>query len=196
MKIPKGQAGYINSQKRQYLLRSLLFLALVIVIYAISQIIKSDYSKYIVVCSALLILPAAQNISRYLLFARYKSASEEYFNKMDSISNEIKIFSEMIVVSGKKTIYFDYIAITDGNIVACEKLNTNNQSKIQNKLRESKEILRKIYNGKGLNIKIDIFVTEEEMYNFLNKIIKGIQNNNIDDFKKQELERTIINNSI
>lgn len=186
MKKIKGSIGYIDFYKKKYLRLSLIFLIIIIALYITGKIFPSKYFIYFAVLSALMILPASQQLSRYLVFSRYRSASKDYYEKLVEVDKKLVVYADLIIVYKKKTLFFDYIIITDRSIIGCYK---------QKNIIDAKTGIEGIYKQSGYNYPVIILENEEETLKYINKNIKNTLNN-IDEKTQEKLSTIILQNSI
>lgn len=186
MKILKGSYGYVDFYKKKYLRLSLIFIILIIALYIIGKFLPSNYFIYFAIFSALMILPASQQLSRYLVFYRYKSASKLYYDKFVEADNKLAVYVDLIVVYKKKTLFFDFIIITDKNIVGCFK---------GKNIDDAQTVLKDIYKQSGYSYPVILFETEEETIRHINETLKNTLNN-IDEKVQEKLSTIILQSSI
>ncbi|PKM50219.1 MAG: hypothetical protein CVV02_12065 [Firmicutes bacterium HGW-Firmicutes-7] len=194
MKKIKGENGYIDYYKKQYLIISVAFLVAVMTIYIIGNIFAKSYFVYFAVLSALMILPASQYLTKYLLFVRYKSGASDYYEKFKGLHEQMLVLSDLIVVKGKQTLYFDFIIFSDKNILACHKQKSGDVKKNE-RLQVAKSLLQNIYHPNGYDIPIIVFDCEEELLAYLIKNVASIMNSN-NEAKQDKLANLILNSAI
>lgn len=187
-----GQNGYIDYNKRKYLKIGIGFLMIVLVIYVFGKVLMPNYFIYFKVGSALMILPTAQYFSKYFLFYRYKSGSAETYEALQAISEQLLIFSDLIIVRGKKTIYCDFIVISDKQIVVCFK---HNKEKSDNQLNKVKALIQELYQVKGYTTPVQMIDNDQAFIDYIKKNVKGTLNN-IDIELQEQLGKIIIQNAI
>lgn len=188
----KGENGYIDYYKKKYLKFSIILLLLVVTIYVIGKIFAPNHFIYFMVGSALMILPAAQYITKYLLFSRYKSASSNMYQALQDISDQLLIFSDLIIVQGKKTIYCDFAVLSDQQIVVYFNPKGN---KSQDKQKTVKEIIQNLYQKKGYQIPVEVIDNEDAYLTFIKQNVKGTLNN-VNVETQEQLGRIIIQNAV
>lgn len=192
IKMLVGQNGYIDYNKSKYLKIGIGFLMIVLVIYIIGKVLMPNYFIYFKVGSALMILPTAQYFSKYFLFYRYKSGSKETYEALQAISEQLLIFSDLIIVRGKKTIYCDFIVISDKQIVVCFK---NYKEKSDNQFKKVKALIQELYQVKGYTTPVEIIDNDQGFIDYVKKNVKGTLNN-IDTELQEQLGKIIIQNAI
>lgn len=187
-----GENGYIDYHKKKYLKIAIGFLVIVLAIYVFGKVLMPNYFIYFKVGSALMILPTALYFSKYFLFYRYKSGSAETYQSIQAISDQLLIFSDLIIVRGKKTIYCDFFVITDKQIVVCFKCN---KEKSENKLKAVKELIQDLYQVKGYSTSVEIINNDKEYVEYIKQKVKGTLNN-VNVELQEQLGKIIIQNAV
>ncbi|PKM95891.1 MAG: hypothetical protein CVU84_03560 [Firmicutes bacterium HGW-Firmicutes-1] len=195
MKKTKGENGYINYYKKQYLLISLGLLVAVLIIYFIGKVFAKDNFVFFAVGSAIMILPAAQYLSKYFVFANYKSGLRDSYMKFKDVHEQLIVLSDLIIVKGKKTMFFDFIINTDKMIVACHKAQNKKNDKKEEQLKVAKDLLSSIFKPKGYDLQIIVFSDEEEVLTYLIQNVKGTMNN-IDETAQDKVATIILQSAI
>lgn len=186
----KGDNGYIDYHKSKYLKIAITLLIVVLVIYVLGQTLVPEFLVYYFqVGAALMILPTAQYFTKFLLFNRFKSGSEVIYKTIKEISEKLLVLSDLIIVRGKKTIYCDFVVVTDKHLVF---YSSQNKRIKESKKNEIKEIIKNIFESKGYVISIEVIDNEDEYINH----IKHLQEERINQELQKQFGEIILQNSI
>ncbi|NDL66329.1 hypothetical protein [Anaerotalea alkaliphila] len=189
----RGDFGYMEGEKRKKLHQSLLFTALFMGAYLVGHVTTGSRANAMTLASALLILPAAQYFTRYLLFTRYRPGTREQFGRVEGLAEGAALLCDMIMVRNKQTVFFQYILVNDRVLVGViephksERPSNNPMAKAKATAAERKAaaagILEKILQVRGIKMEILVLDSLEEALAVLGEMGPG---------KLQPVDRTMM----
>lgn len=187
MRQPKGEYGYIRSQKKVYGMLSLICAALIIVLYIITNFILEG--NVLLIVTVLLALPLAQFLVKYVLYRQYRETEESIYRKIEGINDRLVCLGSLIVVRGKVTLFYEAAIVTDQEVVLLIA-----KQKERKDILFYKENMEKLIRPKGYNAKISVYNDSEAMYNYVCDLVPGINKINTDE--QIELAEMILGQSI
>lgn len=188
-KALKGDYGYIKHQRTKNLRNALICIIGVITAYFMSVYLELKTTYYLTILSALLILPSALFLTKFILYSKYKPGSETFYKRLSTISKQLLVICDLIVVRGKKTVYFEFVVLTDKEIIVLSK---NLQEKA---IINTKNLLDEILKSRGYNgIKVSVYTQEDKMYQYINN--KALISHHIDENRQGLIAETLILNTV
>ena len=189
MRKPKGDYGYISSQKKTYFLLMIIGLIVIVTIYCIDRFVLTK-GNVLLLFVVLLALPEAQIIVRYILYKQYKDGKEEVYRKFEKISNELVCLGSIAVIRGKKTLLYEITVMSEKEIILL--INSN---KTRKEAFDYLELIEKLIRSRGYKAQVKIFTDAEEMYKYVTTHLSTIlKNNNVDN--QIALANMLLDNSI
>lgn len=184
--IVKGEQGYIDTEKKKGLIRSIVGFILVILIYTIGYKLYGTNKNYATVLAVLLILPTAQILAKLIVDLRYKSV-EPYIDDFLK-KTKYKYLVELIVIRKKKKFFIEAALISPESIyfLIKEDMNIINIDVIKQEL----EIL---FKKKKINIKVELYSDFTTYKSAISNII-NIKNRN--QFDSKFIMKTLLNTSM
>ncbi len=140
MKIEVGAFGYIQSKKKWYMSRVLLYAAIAIAIFIFGLCVnKFNRANIFTILAVLMVLPAAKAMVAYILFAKYHSVSKDRYeavydalaSNLDSvhplcevmqttsvIDQKVTLFTDVVFTSNDKVMNLDFVLMTKRGLYA------------------------------------------------------------------------------
>ncbi|WP_069998157.1 hypothetical protein [Cellulosilyticum sp. I15G10I2] len=112
----KQEINYITQRKNKFLKMSLIWAAVIIVIYVAGFILIKTRSSYFTLIAALFVLPFSQNIVRFISFNRFKDAPYEFGAILEGMRGSYNLFHSAIIPDNEATILFEHLIITSTSI--------------------------------------------------------------------------------
>lgn len=167
--IQKGQYGYINKQKKNYLLKIIVGLIIIITIFIIGLLIFKSKANYLTIISAVTIFPVALWLVRYIVLYKYKTCEYDLYNQMkNKINNQFIIsMTDLILTKYQGILSIPLAYIQDGELFTFIDESQN--------VKLAKEYINNIFVSNQLKVKIHIY---NDFDRFINKINNNTQDNN------------------
>ncbi|MCT4545452.1 MAG: hypothetical protein N4A63_18100 [Vallitalea sp.] len=185
----KGEHGYIYSQKRRYLLASIIGLLIIIPMYLIDRFVLLE-GNVLLLITVLLVLPLTQFIVKFIVYLPFKECNKEVYTKFEKLSDSLVCLSSLVMVRGKKTLFYQ-LAIVSGKEITL----LIDEKKSRKEMMEYKELVEKLIRPKGYSTKVRIFNSEKEMYSYINNDL-SILLNNVNPSDQVELANILLDNAI
>lgn len=114
----KGNYLYIKKQFIFELIVTIVLFAMAFGLYLIGLItLKTNKSLWSVI-AVLAMLPACKSLVGVIMFARFRSLSEDVYLKYTNVAGKIPCLYENVITTSKKSYYLPIIACRNNNIVA------------------------------------------------------------------------------
>lgn len=114
----KGNYLYIKKQFIFELIVTIVLFAMAFGLYLIGLItLKTNKSLWSVI-AVLAMLPACKSLVGVIMFARFRSLSEDVYLKYTNVAGNIPCLYENVITTSKKSYYLPIIACRNNNIVA------------------------------------------------------------------------------
>lgn len=155
----KQKKTYIKEQTKSHLTKALIWAAIIITIVTVGLILLKTRSSYFTVVAAVLVLPLALHITRFLSYRRYKDPSPKDAAILEKMKGTYGLYHSAIIPDTTCNLYFEHIVVTTKSIYFISKKQEMIQKakplltfKLQNKgIEDSK--LHFIYAENGKTIK-------------------------------------------
>lgn len=112
----KGTKGYLDTQKKYVVARTLLLFALSISLYAIGYITTHTNKNLLTIVAVLGCLPASKSAVEMIMFLRFKSSSREVVDTIGEFVGTLPSIYDMVFTTYDKNFYVDHITVK-GNTV-------------------------------------------------------------------------------
>ncbi|GKX28900.1 hypothetical protein SH1V18_13800 [Vallitalea longa] len=189
MRQPKGEYGYINSQKKMYLRSTVIGLLIMAVIYVVDRFVFTEGNVLLIVV-ALLALPESQFFVKYILYRQFKEGKEEVYRKFEKISDRLVYLSSLAVIRGKKTLFYQIAVVSEKEIILLI-----DKKKTRKEVNEYRELIEKLISSKGFGAKVKVYNDEQEMYSYVITQLSILLNKiNVDN--QIALANVLLDNSI
>lgn len=149
----KQKKNYIEEKKKNHLVKALIWAAVIIIIMVAGILLLDTRSSYFTVVAAVLVLPLALHITRFLAFRKYKDPNPKHAGVLEHMKGHYGLYHSAIIPDTTCTLYFEHIVVTTKNIYFISK----NQEMIQ----KAKPILSLRLGNKGIqNSKLHFIYVE------------------------------------
>lgn len=162
-KILKGDYGYINNEKKKQLIRSIVAFLIAAGIFVLGLALnKWQKNNIFTILAALAVLPAAKILIRYILFFPYRTPSEEFRDRLLSITGDYEgVIFDALMTTTENPLGFEAAVVTQHYII-CKK------QRPKDKTYKMNDALTKIVKGWGYPNKIVICEDDESFFKEVN----------------------------
>lgn len=132
------EKDYIKQQKRQYLKRTVIWIALILGIYGTGIILTQSIKSYFTVFAGVLVIGAALHLTRWIGFSQFCDGKAEYAKVLEQIQGDFDLFHSAIIPDARGTIYFEHIVVTAKSVYMItydEQMIKKNRLWLENKLK-------------------------------------------------------------
>lgn len=112
----KGTRGYINSQKKFEILRTIIYFVLPLGLFAIGYITTGERGNLFTVVAVVGCLPACKSLVGVIMFLRYHSCSAGNADKIDSHIGNLNGLYDMVFTSYKQNFVVSHLVV-HGNTI-------------------------------------------------------------------------------
>lgn len=146
----KGSRGYIYTQKRYEILRTIIYFAISISLFVAGIIATGDKLNLLTIVAVLGCLPASKSAVNMIMFLRYQSMKETEAEQIAECTEGLSGLYDMVFTSYSRTYVVDHMVIK-GNTICGYSVKTDFPEKeFQNHL----EPILKADDHKNVSIKI------------------------------------------
>lgn len=117
-KIPKGNYGYLKSQRRIETAKTIILFVLVATVFLVGYLTTKTKANLFTVVAVVSVLPAAKQMTTTILFYKYSSGSRETYEKIDKAVKDATTLSDIVITSYDKIGELLHVAIVGKTIIA------------------------------------------------------------------------------
>ena len=136
MSVQKGKPGYIDAQKKKYLLWTILEFAFVIIIFTIGYFQTGSRMNLFTVVAVLACLPAAKMLVELITFFPYKTIGAEKAKEIEAKAEYLTTIYDLVVTSEKKAMQVDAIVISNNTIFGYTSNKKTDADEVTKRLKE------------------------------------------------------------
>ncbi len=167
-KIPKGNYGYLKSQRKIETIKAVILLCLSAAIFILGYVTTHTKANLFTVVAVVSVLPAAKQLTITVLFYKYHSGSRETYEKIREIIEETTSVYDIVITAYDKIGEILHVAIVGKTIVGYSEKEKTDEKYFANYIKETLE-----KNGyKGISVKI--FKNEENYLERLQEMQKNL----------------------
>ena len=107
----KGQRNYLNSQKHYEILRTVIYFAISLSLFAAGWIQTGKRENLLTVVAVLGCLPACKSVIDMIMFLRFKSCSAENADKIEAHKEGLSGLFDVVFTSYEKNFSVDHITV-------------------------------------------------------------------------------------
>lgn len=107
---------YVQEQKKKYLGRTLIWMAIVALLFFTGLFLEGKRENYFTVIAGVLVLGIALNLSRYIGFRKFKDGKEEVAKLLEDMNGSYHLFHSAIIPDTRGTAFFEHIVVTSRSI--------------------------------------------------------------------------------
>lgn len=115
-KVPKGNYGYIEYQKKASVIRTVLFFALSLAIYGLGIYSTGSNKNLLTVVAVLGLLPSCKSAVNAVMFLRASGCSEQAKEKISFYDDKLVGFYDMYFTSYQKNFPISHMVLK-GNVI-------------------------------------------------------------------------------
>lgn len=112
----KGTRNYINSQKKFEILRTIIYFALPLGLFAIGYITTGERANLLTVVAVVGCLPACKSLVSAIMYLKYKSCSQAAAEQIDAHVGQLHGLYDMVFTSYKINYFISHLVV-HGNII-------------------------------------------------------------------------------
>ncbi len=112
----KGRRNYLNTQKKYEVIRTILYFAISISLFAAGYIQTGEKTNLLTIVAVLGCLPASKSAVSAIMYLRFVSCSEQSAAEIESHSQGLQCLYDMVFTSYKKAFRVSHLAVR-GNCV-------------------------------------------------------------------------------
>lgn len=112
----KGLFGYLDSQKKYEIARTVLYFLLSLAIFIMGYISTKTRANLLTVVAILGCLPACKSAVEMIMYCRYKSLDKESADKINSSIGNLSGLFDMVFTSYEKNFQVDHMVVRDNCI--------------------------------------------------------------------------------
>lgn len=188
MRQPKGEYGYIRSQRKMYgMLSAISFMVITIVLIVDRYLLEGNV---LLLLSVLLVLPAAQFLVKYILYRQFKDGNEIFYKRLEAVSQQLVCLASLAIVRGKQTLFYEAAVMSDRELVLLI-----DKKKERKDVLSYKEYIEKLIVPKGFSVKVSVYNDEEAMYQYVSdKLVRTLKN--VDTNTQVDLAHLLMGQSV
>lgn len=115
-KVYKGEYGYIKYQRKIGIIRTVIFLAIAVLLFVVGLIVFGSQKNFMSILSALCCLPAGWSAVNMIMFLRAGCCSEEAFRRIQEHAGNLLVHYDHIITSYEKNFNVSASTVLDKNI--------------------------------------------------------------------------------
>lgn len=112
----KGSRNYLNTQKKYEIIRTILYFAISLSLFAAGYIQTGEKTNLLTIVAVLGCLPASKSAVSAIMYLRFVSCSEQSAAEIESHSKGLQCLYDMVFTSYKKAFRVSHLAVR-GNCV-------------------------------------------------------------------------------
>ncbi len=186
-KIPKGNYGYLKSQRKIETIKTVVLFCLSAAIFIVGYVTTKSKANLLTVVAVASVLPAAKQLTITILYYKYHSGSRKTYEKIQGIIKDATSIYDIVITSYDKISEILHIAIVGKTIIGFSEKEKTDEKYIANFIKETLE-----KNGyKGNSVKI--FKNEESYLDRLKELQKNLggERNKAQEQKMAEVIKAI-----
>ncbi|MDE7326645.1 MAG: hypothetical protein K2N63_10260 [Lachnospiraceae bacterium] len=146
----RGHQGYLDSQKRFRILKTLLYVLIGVAIFVLGLCLnKFEKSNIFTVIAILMVLPAAKALVSVIVLLPYRSVDAEAVEEVRGLlSGEDIMYTDMVFTSRDKVMFFSFLVIAQDEILCLVGREKEDIAYIEKYLKDElkkRMLLRKLY---------------------------------------------------
>jgi len=107
----KGTRGYLNSQKKYEISRTLIYFAISICLFAAGWITTGEKMNLLTVVAILGCLPASKSAVQMIMFLRYQSLSDNVCSVLSEYDASLHVLYDLVFTSYEKNYSIGHMAV-------------------------------------------------------------------------------------
>lgn len=148
----KREKDYLTRKKRKYVIGTIIGLIVMFSVFGLGYFLNKTRNNVFTVLAAVLVLPAAQYITKLFAIIRFKDPDIKTSNSLELIEGSYNLFHSVLVPDQKTIFFYDHIIVT-GTKIYCIIDNATDFIK-------AKEAFSKKMKAKGIPLKAIVYVDQ------------------------------------
>ena len=149
-KIKRGTYGYINNRKKNLLIKTLIFVFIILALIATGYFIFGYFKNGLMIPAMIMVAPFANFFASYMAVVRFKTSPKEMYSEVRNFDDAGMMLCDNIIVDEKgKRFLVEFIVFTSDGIYGY-----SNDCKKEKFIPESH--INKILTGRGLPFRFKI----------------------------------------
>ena len=112
----KGTRNFINSQKKFEIIRTLIYFALPLGLFAIGYVTTGERTNLLTIVAVVGCLPACKSLVAAIMFLRYQSCKPQYADQIDAHIGELNGLYDMVFTSDKINYQVEHMVVQGNSI--------------------------------------------------------------------------------
>lgn len=119
MKLQKGEYGFLAKQKKQYVIRMVIYVVTGLMMFGVGLLVNKGDSKNICTVLALLMsLPFAKAVTELVVVFPFHDVEKSRYDKVKEICpKESNLMTGLVITSEKKIMNLDFLVEYKGNVI-------------------------------------------------------------------------------
>lgn len=116
-KTAKGTYGYIDSQKKIELIKSLVLFGLALAIFLVGYYTTGTKKNYFTIIAVLSVLPAAKVLATTIVFLKNRTMKKEFYDLITPYEGTLSVVYDLVVTAYEKTFSIDAAAVAGKTVI-------------------------------------------------------------------------------
>lgn len=149
-KIQKGDPTYLQYQKKNVLIRTIIFFAISLGVFLLGYLSTKTKANLLTIVAVFGMLPSSKSLVSYIMYARTPKYNENIIENVQNVIGDVPVLYNLYLTSYKTNFPLNCIAIRGNNIMGYTEFETCDTAACEEHIQ-----LIAAQNGmKNLNIKI------------------------------------------
>lgn len=164
----KGESGYINTYKHYFGSISLMWIALIVVVYIVGFLIFKTQKNLLTVVAVLAVLPAARKWIAWIVMIPYKSVSQDKYQEIKQVmaGRQGKLYADHVITKYEGAMYLPLVLNYNDNLFVYAPAQKKSRPEIAGYLND---LLRQA----GSTSKAQVYETYEKYLEQCHKLADG-----------------------
>lgn len=155
IKSEKCQFGYINHKRKYQLIKTLIWLTIIVILFITGIIINGTKNNIFTVLASISALPFAKTAANFIMFLPYQPATKDLYNKVEQHNKNYITNYDCIFTSKEHVMPVQAIITTYNTICAYSASNKVNIYDFENSLKD-------FMNNANHSVKVNIYKDEKQ----------------------------------
>lgn len=112
----KQEKDYIKKQKKKYLIASLFWSIVVLIIFITGLVLTKTRANLFTVCACVMAVVASLFITRFISFSRFHDCDEERASMLEAMNGTYDLYHSAIIPYASGSAYFEHVVVTGTSI--------------------------------------------------------------------------------
>lgn len=160
----KQTKDYIQKKKKEHLIKAVIWGVVIVGIYVAGLVLTKNRANPVTVVAAVLVLPLALHITRFISFNKFKDPSPKRAACLEHMKGTYALYHSVIIPDTTTTLYFDHVVVTSRNFYFIAKDPAH--------LASAKAVLPLRLNKKGVGTDQMNYIHAKDMTSIKNTALK------------------------